>query len=134
MAYAYCPRCDRSFRYSTDAPEGPSWLKELARAIGRGDQALALCFGCWRLPRVGDEVQVLHPPYDLLDRVQRGSSGQVIEIVATPEGVTCYLVQSPLDAMGESIWTAVFRRHQIKLMNAEEGRTLRLRLPGSEMS
>jgi hypothetical protein len=78
MGYAYCPRCHKAIRFRATAADGPAWLKDVARSLGRGEPPVLYCIACWLVPEVGDLVAVLDPPYDVLG-LTKGSVGRVVE-------------------------------------------------------
>ncbi len=79
MGYAYCPRCQRAIRFKASALDGPSWLREVASSLGRGEAAVLYCISCWLVPGVGDFIAVLDPPHDD-SGIEQGTVGKVIEV------------------------------------------------------
>lgn len=97
MAYAYCPKCAKYFRYSASADAGPVWLRDLAKSLGRGEPPVFLCYRCWVLPEVGDIVVVIDPPGNV-PPMRRGARGRVTEVLTEPLGGKRFVVE----ALGES--------------------------------
>jgi len=79
LGYAYCPRCQRAIRFKAFAAGGPSWLKEVASSLGRGEPAVLFCISCWLVPEIGDFIAVLDPPYGDTG-IEQGTVGKVVEV------------------------------------------------------
>ena len=111
MAFAYCPKCRKSFRYVASAKGQPSWLQEFARSVGRGEKPVLLCYACWLIPEVGDPVEILEPPYEP-NELKPGAAG-VVQEVRSQEESELYVVAGTDPATGEN-WRHHFRVHQLR--------------------
>lgn len=128
MAYARCPVCRTNFRYTVEVPRGgPAWLKEVARAAGRGEQATVLCDGCWVPLRVGDVVVVLHSA-PLIGSGHGPAKGIVADIGTFDNGAVMYEVDA-IEAHEGYIWRHAFRRAQLKAITPDASTTKRLGFP-----
>jgi len=126
VAYAHCPNCLKSFRYQLEATEGPAWLKDLARSVGKGEQAVLLCSKCWVVPEVGDEVEVTQPSEDE-PHLRVGAVGQVVQVWGEDSAYPIFLVEG-LSSEGSPAWSARLMRWQIRAHKAPVEGTLRFRL------
>ena len=111
MAFAYCPKCGKSFRYAASAKGQPPWLREFARSVGRGEKPVLLCYACWLVPEVGDPVEILEPPYEP-NELTLGVEGVVREVQPQEEG-ELYVVAGTDPSTG-ALWRHSFRAHQLR--------------------
>lgn len=126
MAFAHCPNCRKAFRYQVEAKTGPVWLREFARAVGKGDPAVVLCAKCWFVPEIGDEVEVTQLSEDATE-FTIGSIGRVLEIRNEESAYPIFLVEG-LPATDAAPSIAQFRRWEIRACNALIAGTLRFNL------
>jgi hypothetical protein len=134
MGYAYCPRCRRAVRFKASAAGGPSWLKDVASSLGRGEPAILYCISCWLVPGVGDFIAVLDPPYGETG-IEQGSVGRVVEV----EGQGPFRKRFVVEFTGESGSPKVqhlFYAHQIQAAGVEFDASVPVSLhpPGDETS
>ena len=129
MAYAYCNRCGKSFRYRAEASGAPRWLKEIAQTVGRGEQAVLLCFACWVEPEIGDLVEVINPPHDQPD-IWQGAEGRVVATEYQEGGVVSFEVES-LQSGNVVKWRCILRRRDIKAVGGSYKQTAILTLHSS---
>ncbi|NJD05159.1 MAG: hypothetical protein FIA97_01510 [Methylococcaceae bacterium] len=110
MAYGVCPNCGCSVRYRVSSRQRVSWLNRLAAELGRGEPAVVLCYGCWKHPEVGDDVEVLDPP-PVGEVIRRRARG-IVTAVDYLEGNTLYQVEG---RSGDA-WQCRMQRWQIKVL------------------
>jgi hypothetical protein len=130
MAYAYCPKCQKSFRYAASAVGGPSWLKDVARSLGRGESAVLLCYRCWVVPEEGDQVEVLETSDDA-NRPRRGDIGVVVAVKDIEDGNRVFVVESRAEG-NTVLWRQLFSSSQITASPTLATGTLRLNLGNSD--
>ncbi|HET7865517.1 MAG TPA: hypothetical protein VFL86_14035, partial [Burkholderiaceae bacterium] len=125
----YCPRCRRAIRFRAFALDGPSWLKEVASSLGRGEAAVLYCISCWLVPAVGDFIAVLDPPRDG-SGIEQGTVGKVIEAEGQGPFGRRFLVEFTGKSDGQKV-RHFFYAHQIQAAGVEFGSSipLSLRLP-----
>lgn len=112
MGYAYCPRCRRAVRFKASASDGPSWLKEVASSLGRGEPAVVYCISCWLVPGVGDLISVLDPPFGETE-IEQGTVGRVVEVEGHGSFRKRFLVEFT-GTSGSPIVQQLFFAHQIQ--------------------
>jgi len=126
VAYAHCPNCLKSFRYQLEATDGPAWLKDVARSVGKGEPAVLLCAKCWVVPEVGDEVEITQPSEEE-PNLRVGAVGRVTQIWGEESAYPIFLVEGSVP--GEAVaWSARLMRWQIRAHKAPVEGTLRFRL------
>lgn len=126
MAYAYCPKCDKSFRYKASADGGPIWLRELARSLGQGEQPVFLCYRCWVVPEVGDIVRIISPPEEL-PGLRAGAKGSVVEVRSEGSMEQRFVVES-LVKVGARFWRCAFPWDQLQAAELPRGGTVQVSL------
>lgn len=128
MAYAYCPKCGKSFRYTTSADDEPVWLSELGKSLRRGERPVFLCYRCWVLPELGDTVVVIDPP-DSVPALRRGAKGRVAEVLTEPSGRKRFVVQA-LSESKDSVWRCTLAWAQVQAAALPHDGTVRVSLAG----
>lgn len=104
------PTSHTSFKAS--AAGGPSWLKNVASSLGRGEPAVVYCISCWLVPEVGDFVVVLEPPYGET-QIKRGSVGKVVEVDGQGHFRKRFLIEFTGES-GSPIVQHMFYSHQVQ--------------------
>jgi hypothetical protein len=126
VAFAHCPNCQKAIRYQVEAKTGPIWLREFARAVGKGEPAVLMCVRCWFIPEIGDIVEVTKPRENELN-IQVGDKGRVVEIQEENSAYPIFTVESVPN--GESLrWRAQFMRWELRAIDTLIPGTLRFSL------
>lgn len=124
MGYAYCPKCQRAIRFKSSAANGPAWLKEVARSLGRGEPPALYCLSCWLVPDIGDLVAVLDPPYEV-PSIAKGSVGKVIEAEGHAPFRNRFVVEFGVD--GKAV-RHLFYAHQVQAAGIDSSASLPIEL------
>jgi hypothetical protein len=130
MGYAYCPRCQRAIRFKASAAGGPSWLKEVASSLARGEPAVMYCISCWLVPEVGDVISVLDPPFGETG-VEKGTIGKVVDVEGQGPFSKRFLVEFT-SVSGEVTVQHSFFAFQIQAAGVELGQSLPVTLHPSK--
>ncbi len=131
MAYAYCPKCRRSFRFRATAERQPRWLKEVATSLGHGEKPSLLCLPCWLVPNAGDPVRILEPPWEPTS-LQSGAVGTVVDVQL--DGTEyLYLVQG-LNVVDGTQWRHSFRPSQLQAYIVNASQTIEIGVFSSDAS
>lgn len=129
MAFAYCSNCRKAFRYRVDAKDGPAWLKEFARAVGKGEPAILKCMRCWFTPEVGDVVEITQAQVNE-PGAKIGSMGRIVEIQNEDTAYPIFSVES-LPSDDSMSWCVQFMRWEISASRPLMTGILRFNLSGS---
>jgi hypothetical protein len=129
MAYAYCPKCQKSFRFRASAHGQARWLKDVAASLGSGEKPNLLCLPCWLVPRAGDPVRVLEPPSEP-NALQSGATGTVIEVQL--EGTQSLFLVQGFSAKDGTWWRHRFRSSQLQAYITSASSTIKFRIALSD--
>ena len=129
MAYAYCPKCQRSFRFRAKSHGQPRWLKDVAASLGHGEKPSLLCLPCWLVPEAGDPVRILEPPWEP-NALSSGATGTVIEVER--DGTWAVFVVQGFNASDGTRWQHRFRANQLQAYITSASETIEFALAASD--